>query len=242
MRVRWISVLSGGVAATMLAGLGVLVIPTIAGAIPNNGRIYACYSTSGGALRVVDEGTACRKNETPLSWSQEGSGSSTGSPSLWYTKQDYQPGDPGTNLSQAHSPLLAMTLPDLASGEGYLLTATFTLVNKSASDIATAADAGVTCNLGDLMGITDLMVPADGISPEMTALDAGGIFSSNRRSFTLTGISSFNQGRLECVIGSWTGLRDMPTITFAGGHMTAQKVSLMSMPNEATPASSSRKR
>lgn len=235
MRRRWISVLSGGVAATMLAGLGALVMPTIAGAIPNDGRIYGCYSQSGGALRVVDVGTACRKNEMPLSWSQEGSGSSTSNSSLWYTTQNYQPGDPGTDLSQSQSPLLVMTLPDLASGEGYLLTATFTLVNKSASDIATAADAGVTCNLGNLMGITDLMVLADGISPEMTALDAGGIYSSNRRSFTLTGISDFNQARLECAIGSWTGLRDMPTITFAGGYMTAQKVSVTSMPNEATP-------
>lgn len=241
MRKRWISVLSGGVAATMLAGLGVLVIPTIAGAIPNSGRIYACYSNSGGAVRVVDEGTLCRKNETPLNWSQEGSGGSTGSPSLWYTSQYYRPGDPGPDLSSSMSPLLVMTLPDVATGEGYLLTATFTLVNKSATpDIATAADAGVTCVLGNLMGITDLLVPADGISPALSGV--GGLFSSNRRSFTLTGISDFNQGNLACGIANWSSGQDIPTITFAGGYMTAQKVSVTSMPNEATPASSSRRR
>jgi hypothetical protein len=62
-------------AAVGAATAGVLVVGVgVAFAqIPSqDGVISACYSKSGGALRVVDEGTACKKGETRLTWNQKG--------------------------------------------------------------------------------------------------------------------------------------------------------------------------
>ena len=42
-------------------------------AIPNeSGVISACYNTSRGILRIVDEPSDCTSSETPLSWNQQG--------------------------------------------------------------------------------------------------------------------------------------------------------------------------
>jgi hypothetical protein len=225
-------VLAGIAAATLLTGIAAVVVPTVAGAIPNDGRIYACYSNTGGALRVVDEGTPCRRSERPLSWSQEGSGGTAPSPSMYYTVRNYDAQDSGVDLATTMRPLLRMSLPEPGTGESYLLTATFTLVNKSDTDLATAADAGLICNLGNLMGISDQVVPANGVSA--LGPDAGGMYSSNRRTFTLTGISDYNQASLECAIGNSTAGRDVPNIRFVGGYLTAQKVSGTQLANEAS--------
>ena len=41
--------------------------------IPNGGVIYACYTQSGGTLRVIDASVRnCKKTETALSWDAEG--------------------------------------------------------------------------------------------------------------------------------------------------------------------------
>ncbi len=60
------------VGAVVVAAL-VIAVSVAYGAIPDsNGVISACYKESGGALRVVDEGVVCGKNEAPLSWNQQG--------------------------------------------------------------------------------------------------------------------------------------------------------------------------
>jgi hypothetical protein len=49
-----------------LGGIAFAVIPDSAGVI------HGCYGKSNGQLRVIDEGQACKNNETPLDWSQQG--------------------------------------------------------------------------------------------------------------------------------------------------------------------------
>ncbi len=46
----------------------------IAGAaVPTNNVIDACYTRSGGTLRVIDPSvTQCKQNETPLAWNVQG--------------------------------------------------------------------------------------------------------------------------------------------------------------------------
>src|SRR5919205_1210267 len=59
----------------LLAAFAALVIGgSVAYAtIPNNGVINACYSRSGGALRVIDATTGtCSSKETSLAWNVQG--------------------------------------------------------------------------------------------------------------------------------------------------------------------------
>jgi hypothetical protein len=48
--------------------------------IPDSGVINACYRTSSGGLRVIDESTgeACKPSETSLSWNHQGLRGATG--------------------------------------------------------------------------------------------------------------------------------------------------------------------
>ena len=54
------------VVAGVAAGFAYAQIPDA------NGLIHGCYSKSGGALRVVDEGQACKSGEWSVSWNQKG--------------------------------------------------------------------------------------------------------------------------------------------------------------------------
>jgi len=55
-----------------LAGLG-LAVGVAYGAIPDaTGVIHGCYSTSKGALRVIDSGARCANGEAALNWNQTG--------------------------------------------------------------------------------------------------------------------------------------------------------------------------
>ena len=66
IRRGWIVALGvGGV----IGGMAVVARAAIPGA---DGVIAACYKTSGGSLRVVEPGEACKAGETPLSWSHTG--------------------------------------------------------------------------------------------------------------------------------------------------------------------------
>lgn len=60
------------VAALAVAGT-VLVAGAASAAIPSNNVIDACYTRSGGSLRVIDGTvTKCAKNETALAWNVQG--------------------------------------------------------------------------------------------------------------------------------------------------------------------------
>lgn len=61
--------LAGAVLASAVFGAGAVAFASIPS---SDGAIYACYSTNSGALRVVDEGTSCRRGEAALSWSSNG--------------------------------------------------------------------------------------------------------------------------------------------------------------------------
>jgi hypothetical protein len=55
------------------AAVGAAVFATAHAAIPDsNGVIHSCYRNSDGSLRVVDDPTSCKHDETALSWSQTG--------------------------------------------------------------------------------------------------------------------------------------------------------------------------
>ena len=72
----WITRLTrGGVNIGAAFGLATLLVAGLAWAtIPDaGGTIHACYSRSGGALRVIDASvTNCKQGETSLSWKTEG--------------------------------------------------------------------------------------------------------------------------------------------------------------------------
>jgi hypothetical protein len=61
MRVGAVLALAGAA-----AGVAVAQIPDA------NGIVHSCYARSGGAIRIVDEGVACKNGETALSWNQKG--------------------------------------------------------------------------------------------------------------------------------------------------------------------------
>src|SRR5262245_52439138 len=56
------------------AALGLAAAVGIAKAtIPDGGGvIHSCFQNNNGSLRVVDDPTTCRNNETPLAWGQTG--------------------------------------------------------------------------------------------------------------------------------------------------------------------------
>jgi len=58
----------------VLAALGVLAAAGVAtAAIPSaDGTIKACYATSSGTPRIVDQATTCRSGEAALTWNQRG--------------------------------------------------------------------------------------------------------------------------------------------------------------------------
>jgi hypothetical protein len=67
----WVALYGAGFAAALVA--------VAQAAIPDrNGVIHGCYQQSLGALRVVNDPTACRIGETPISWNQTGPRGLTG--------------------------------------------------------------------------------------------------------------------------------------------------------------------
>lgn len=65
--------------ATVMAGIGSIAWATIPG---GDGIISACYKDRTGVLRVIDaeQDAGCRRNETPISWNQQGSQGEQGVP------------------------------------------------------------------------------------------------------------------------------------------------------------------
>lgn len=66
------------------------------------------------------------------------------------------------------------------------------------------------------------------------------MYSSNRRTFTLTGITDYGVANLECAVANYTDGRDLPTVTFVGGYLTAERMLGTQVPDEAAAASSTR--
>jgi len=69
------SIKSGGLGILVglaLAGGGAFAAQEISSIIGPDGTISACYSLRNGALRVVDQGTACAKGESTIEWNQQG--------------------------------------------------------------------------------------------------------------------------------------------------------------------------
>jgi len=61
-------VMLSAVAVVLLGAIGYASIPSA------DGVIYGCYKKSGGSLRVIDKSvTICGKDETQISWNQQGS-------------------------------------------------------------------------------------------------------------------------------------------------------------------------
>jgi hypothetical protein len=71
-KARWL----GAIVIALVIGSGTLAVAL---AIPSaDGRIFGCYSAKDGALRVVEEGTACGKGEISIFWNQMGPAGPTG--------------------------------------------------------------------------------------------------------------------------------------------------------------------
>ncbi len=60
---------TAGIAAVVLVGAIGIVRATIPG---TGGVVHGCYQNNNGSLRVVDDPTTCKNNETPLAWNQQG--------------------------------------------------------------------------------------------------------------------------------------------------------------------------
>jgi hypothetical protein len=81
--------LVGAVVAASLAGTAYATIPG------GDGVIHACYTKSGGTLRVIDASvTKCKSTETSLDWSQRGLPGPKGDPG--------EPGPPGPQGEQGN--------------------------------------------------------------------------------------------------------------------------------------------
>jgi hypothetical protein len=79
--------LVGAVVAASLAGTAYATIPG------GDGVIHACYTKSGGTLRVIDASvTNCKSGETALNWAQQGLPGPKGDPG--------EPGPPGPQGEQ----------------------------------------------------------------------------------------------------------------------------------------------
>lgn len=63
------------VAVLVAGGVAVAASTGIVGA---DGTIKGCYRSVGGDLRLVDDSTPCRQNESPISWNQQGAKGETG--------------------------------------------------------------------------------------------------------------------------------------------------------------------
>jgi hypothetical protein len=61
------------VVALVVAGVMIVAAATAAGEIPgSDGVLNACYQTTNGDLRVVDQASSCHNSERPISWNQRG--------------------------------------------------------------------------------------------------------------------------------------------------------------------------
>lgn len=71
-KARWL----GAIVIALVIGSGTLAVAL---AIPSaDGRIFGCYGAKDGALRVIEEGTACGKAEVAIFWNQRGPAGATG--------------------------------------------------------------------------------------------------------------------------------------------------------------------
>jgi hypothetical protein len=102
--------------------------------------IHACYQKNNGALRVVDDPTTCKNNETALSWGQEGPQGPTGP-----TGPTGSTGPKGNaGVSQTYTARNAHDLPDENNLVGltlpaglYVVWATVDIFNDEGGDVNT---------------------------------------------------------------------------------------------------------
>ena len=66
MRKRLFTALPWAIAAFAVAGVALATIPD------SNGVIHGCYMKNGGTLRLVDDSSQCKSNETTLDWNKQG--------------------------------------------------------------------------------------------------------------------------------------------------------------------------
>lgn len=201
LRVSMVGALAAG-AIAVLAGVAWSVIPS------TDGEIWACYKKSSGIVRIVDETQSCTREETRISWNQEGLQGLPGVPGEQGDKGDPGPAgmavggyvqltledhDPVT-LVASQTTVASLTLPSLPPGGGYLGTVTFEVVNNG------SADADLVCNLGNRMAFA-LFVPFDQLSDH----SLGGVSTSNSSLFTMSGLSDYGGIELRCGILGWQG-------------------------------------
>lgn len=82
------------VAASAVVVVGVVAVGVAYAAIPGaGGQIQGCYVTKGGALRVVNAASECKKKEQTLSWNQAGQPGTNGAPGVSPTVLQLDPGN-----------------------------------------------------------------------------------------------------------------------------------------------------
>jgi len=116
--------------------------------------------------------------------------------------------------------ILQITLPYISESSACFGSATFELVNHG------PVDATVNCNVGNTMG-HELFVPVNQLSDS----SQGGVWGSDISTFTLTGMSTFNEMRLECRIQNWQGQGQgqgpVPDVRIRRGSLEATYVSVL---------------
>lgn len=228
LRLTTVSALAAG-AIAVLAGVAWSVIPS------EDGEIWACYKKSSGIVRIIDEAKSCTRDETRISWNQQGlqglpgEKGDTGEPGAagmavgGYVQRTLEDNNPVTLAVGSQTTVASLTLPEPPAGGGYFLTATFEVVNKG------IADADMVCNLGNRMGYP-LFVPFDQLSDHAL----GGVYTSNRSLFTISGLSDYGGAELSCNILTWQEGAPEPEIV-----VTAYNVSAIAMDSidDQTPVS-----
>ena len=115
----------GRTRATVLAVGGLVAGITVATGVAqaagsDTNTIYGCVSAKDGAVRVVAEGIACGKSESPISWNQTGPAGAPGAAgSAGRDGRDGQPGPAGPAAPQPHSTVIGTATID-GGGAGTL--------------------------------------------------------------------------------------------------------------------------
>ena len=216
----------------MVAGVLTLVVMVgVGGGIlyaatsSSTGVVNACVNTAG-QPRIVTSASECKKSEKPLSWNQQGP-PGVGA-QAWFKSAGMGdthislPAHPDNNAPEDPQVMLA-NLPEPPSGGGYLMSATFGLMNNG------PRDAGLICAVDD-QSQQQLFVPMNDQTPQEFGGVLNGVFSSNTRTYTITGVVQHggNVG-LKCWINKWpqqdaVPAQPAPAVEIWSALVTAQRI------------------
>lgn len=162
-----------------------------------NDVINACVANTGGRVRVVDAGAACKRKERPLSWNAQGPAGDPGTPGQPGPKGDTgDPGPSGTPPCRAIGRLSIAGITGDGPGGSMMVYAYRLSFQPSAGGPPTILDFSVTKPLDSASPDLALAAIAGTIAPtgSLELFAADGVTVQTTYSFTLAVVSSLATG------------------------------------------------